>query len=400
MGLIFESAAVQHNPQSAATHVLLVGCSDYPNLASAGYGAPPPLTSPRFSVEAMANWFLSGADAMPAGTGLPSNLAFYNPDAPLGSLVMLASPHPYQAPSGTVANTTAPTMANIRSAYVQWLARLGNNPNSRGIFHFCGHGVSNGVTQYLVADDFGADPYDLWNGVFHVSNTCQATIRRTSASLYFFIDACMELSEDLINQIDDPKGLIGSKRTGPALTTEWAVLRATTTNRLAYAPQGGVARFTASLLQALRGHCGTQRAGAPGFTVGISELRDATAGFLNHAQQLQPGERQKLGQTEGEGSWDIGLHVQTTRPSVLVEMDIRPDGFRPVARAFMEDAIKQRELKTLADGPVQFIKEQGEWTYGTNSTGNEYPELLFAKMLLTKAVHACCFDVLERQGQP
>lgn len=394
MGDIFESTAFQQNPQVAATHVLLVGCSEYPSLAAAGYGGLNQLTSPSLSVDAMANWFLGGIDAMPAGLGLPPELAFYNPDAPLGSLVMLASPaHDYQSPSGVVVQTTRPTMVNIRNAFVNWIERLGDNPESRGVFHFCGHGVSNGVSQFLVADDFGADPNDLWSTVFHVSNTCQATIRKTAANLFFLIDACMELSEDLINEIDDPKALIAGKRTGPAKTTEWSVLRATTTNRLAYAPQGGVARFTAAVLQALRGHCGTQRTANQTFSVGVSELRDATSDFLALSQQSEAGVRQKLGQTEGEGDWNVGLHVQTRRPSVLVDMDIQPEGYRPVALAFMEDSANQRDNKPLVDGPVRFVKEQGEWTYGANATGGEFQEQRFARQFLRSAVHACRFRV-------
>lgn len=394
MGLVFESVAAQHNPAATATHVLLVGCGDYPHLAAAGFGGLQPLTSPRLSAKAMADWFLSGPDALPAGQALPADRAFHNPDAPLGSLVMLTSPaEPYKAPSGVASPTTRPTLANIKSAYTQWLARLGANPNSRGVFHFCGHGVSNGISQYLVADDFGEDPDDPWQGVFHVSNTCQATIRKTSASLFFLIDACMELSEELINQIDDPKALIGGKRTGPPQTTEWAVLRATTANRLAYAPQDGVARFTEALLQALCGHCGSQRAVGPGYGVGVSDLRDAAAAFLKLSQQAEKGERQKLGQTEGEGDWNVPLHVQTQRPSVLVEMDIQPEGYRPVARAFMEDAAQQRDIKPLVAGPARFVKEQGEWSYGTNAMNNEYPEQFFARQFLTRAVHTCRFRI-------
>lgn len=394
MGLIFESDAVRQNPNTTATHVLLVGCGEYPHLAAAGFGGLKPLTSPRLSAAAMADWFLSGPDAMPVGQALPSDRAFYNPEAPLGSLVMLTSPvQPYHAPSGAASPTTRPTLANIKAAYSQWLARLDANPGSRGVFHFCGHGVSNGISQYLVADDFGELPDDPWSGVFHVSNTCQATIRKTAASLFFLIDACMELSEELINQIDDPKALIPGKRNGPPQTTEWAVLRATTANRLAYAPQDGVARFTAALLQALGGHCGSQRTDGAGFDVGVSALRIATADFLALSQQTATGERQKLGQTEGEGDWSVAMHVQTRRPSVLVDMDVLPEGYRPVARAFMEDAAQQRDIQPLAGGPARFVKEQGEWSYGTNAQNNEYPEQFYARQFLTRAVHTCRFRI-------
>ncbi|WP_241021137.1 caspase family protein [Burkholderia sp. Ac-20344] len=394
MGLVFESDAVRQNPTITATHVLLVGCGEYPSLAAAGYGGLKSLRSPRLSAVAMADWFLSGADAMPAGQQLPPDLAFHNPDAPLGSLVMLTSPaDPYEAPSGTVSPTTRPTLANIKAAYIQWLSRLGANPNSRGVFHFCGHGVSDGVSQFLVADDFGEDPDDLWQGVFHVSNTCQASIRKTSASLTFLIDACMELSEELINQIDGPRALISGRRNGAPQTTEWAVLRATTTSRLAYAPPDGVARFTAALLQALQGHCGSQDTAGPGYGVGVSDLRDAAAALLTLSQQAERGERQKLGQTEGEGNWNVPMHVQTRRPSVVVELDIEPEGYRPVARAFMEDAAKLRDVKTLAAGPARFIKEQGEWTYGTNAMNNEYGEQVITRRFLTKAVFTSRFVI-------
>lgn len=393
MALVFESAAFQANPAAAATHVLLVGCGDYPNLAAAGFGGLKPLTSPRLSVQAMADWFLSGVEAMPAGKDLPSDQAFRNAEAPLGSLALLASPNiPYQSPAGTLVATTQPTLANVKAAYKQWLVRLGANPESRGVFHFCGHGVSDGVSQFLVTDDFGEDPDDPWLGVFHVSNTCQATIRKTPASLFFLIDACMELSEDLIHQIDEPRALIGGTRKGPPLTTEWAVLRATTANRLAYAPHNGVARFTDALLRALRGHCGSQLAAGNGYGVHVTNLRDAAADFLALSQAGEPA-RQKLGQTEGEGDWNVPLHVQAQRPSVLVEMDIQPEGYRPVARAFMENAAQQREIQSLVAGPVRFVKEQGEWSYGANALNDEFLEQLVARSFLTRAVHTHRFVV-------
>src|SRR5690606_9360649 len=120
-----------------------------------------------------------------------------------------------------------------------------------------------------------------------------------------------------------------------------------------------VARFTAALLQALRGHCGTQSQHGPGFGVGLSDLREATSAFLKWSQQAGSGERQKLGQTEGEGDWAVPLHVQGARPQVLIEMDIHPEGYRPVARVFMEDARRERDWRLLVDGPVRFIRAQG-----------------------------------------
>jgi hypothetical protein len=394
---MFESQAFKQAPDQAFTHVLLIGCGAYPGLAAANGGGLEPLTSPILSAHAMAKWFLSGEDAMPAGVGLPSSEAFYNPEAPLGSLAMLTSPSDaYTTPAGDEFQPARPTLDNIRGAYLSWLSRLGKNPASRGVFYFCGHGLSDGVTQYLVADDFGEDGIGLnneWPSIFHVSNTCQATIRRTPASLFYFLDACMELNEALSHALDDPRGLIPGAANGSPLTYNWAVLRATTTNRMAYATKDQVARFTAALLQALRGHCGSQSATGSYFDVCFSDLRDATVALLDYHQRTVTGEKQKLGPSDGEGGWDVPLHVQAERPSVLVELDVDPNGFRPVAHAFVEDPNSTQMIKALSAGPASFTGATGEWTLGIRSTNGAYKEKRLSKQLLIKAVHRRRFSV-------
>lgn len=345
-------------------------------------------------MEAVANWFLTGVDAMPAGQGKDASEAFFNTEAPLGSLVMLTSPNSvFATPSGTSVKPTRPTIANIRAAYSDWLDRIELNPTSRGVFYYCGHGVSDGLTQFLVADDFGENPNDTWSAAFHVTNTVLASIRRAQASLFYFIDACMELSEEMINQIDAPRALINTSKTGAPTTNEWAILRATTGNRLAYAPQGGVAMFTAALLSALQGHCGVQHASGNGYGVGISSLRDAISAFLDFEQPDTGADRQKVGATEGDGTWTVPMHIQTKRPSVLLEVDVAPQGFRPIARAFVEDPTKNRDTKPLASGPVQFVREQGEWTYGANSQDKSFEEQVLRKQFLIQAAFRHRFKV-------
>jgi hypothetical protein len=393
MGLIFESDAIKQDPARTATHALLVGCETYPKLAAAGFGDGSPLGSPRRSVESMANWFLGGADGISPAAGQPPDQAFNNPEAPLGSVEMLASPAgDYTTPANVVKPVTRSTLPNVRDAYKRWLARLATNPQSRGIFYFCGHGVGDGVDQYLIADDFGEDPEDPWQAAFHVSNTCHVSIRKTRANLLFLIDACMEFSPQVLFQIAAPQPLINGPRTGDALCTDWAVLRATTTNRLAYADPQGTARFTTALLQALRGHCGQQRPGPDVlFDVTVSQLRAATGLFLNRLRQ--PGEEdnvQKLGSPQGEGSWDMPLHVLTRRPSVLVELDVDPRGYRPVAQAFMERNGSSRHSQALTAGPAKFVVPQGEWTYGV---GGGVAEKIDAERLLAQAVYSRRFQI-------
>jgi hypothetical protein len=387
MGLIFESEAFKQKPQAAATHVLLVACSDYPSLGAAGYGNKQPLGSPRQSAEKMANWLLSGPDGMAPAAGLPSTQAFNNPDAPLGSIEFFASPgQAYVTPGGFEREVTRPAIANLRDAYARWLKRLGDNGSSCGIFYFCGHGVGDGADQVLIADDFGEDLDDAWNSTFHLSNTCQASIRKTKARMLFLVDACMEFSADLLAQINPPKGLVGGKKNGTVLCTDWLVLRAATTNRLAYANPQGMTRFTTALLRALGGHCGRQRPGVDLFDVTPSQLRDATSDFLAAAQKPDDAQWQKLGTPLGEGGWNLPVHVLTERPRVVVALDVEPHGLRPVARAFMERNGVARDLKPLKNGPVEFIVPWGEWTYGANAEGDAFAEKTRANQWLAQAL--------------
>lgn len=394
MGIVFESQAFKEDPNVTATHVLLVGCGEYPGLAISENDLKP-LLPPRISVEAMANWFLSGRDAMPEGHEKPPEKAFHNPHAPLGSLAMYVSPaEDYTLPSGETVACTRPTINNLKAAAHQWLTRLGNNPHSRGIFYFCGHGVSDGTVQYLVADDVMEIDYDRWGQLFHVTNTCQAAIRTTPATLAFWIDACMEFSEQILNNISSPNPLINGSRSGPPKTRDWSLIGATSMNRKAYAPERGVARFTEALLLALQGHCGTQCGMDQDFSVGSNDIRTATAEFLSLSQHGMVDDIQTLGGFQGDGLGNTALHVLPSSPRVHIEMYIDPPGFGVLATAYMENSANPREQKTFSNGPVNFLKERGEWTYGTTFNRNRFPDQTHNR-LLTSAVLRWQFKVPE-----
>lgn len=393
MALIFESQAVKDDLKTAATHVLLVSCGRYPFLKQSGFNAKP-LTSPRRSAEAVANWFLWGPDVMGVVAGRPCCEAFSNPDAPLGSVEFLASAgDDFVSPSGLQTALTESTLDNIEAAYKRWIKRLGNNSRSRGVFYFCGHGVSDGVDQMLIADDFGEDPDDPWASAFHVSNTCQASIRKTAASLLFLIDACLEFSAGPGDELSGPMPLIKGKRSGTPKCREWMVLRATTTNRLAYGEAGGKARFTEAVLRALSGFCGRQRASSQVFDVTASQLHEATAVFLQRLGKGDDVGAQRFGSVHGEGSWDVPLHVLTERPRVLLELDVNPQGFRAKADVFVVKPGLAKTTKPLTSGPAEFILPRGEWTYGASSTTGVFTDQSCADQLLSQAVHVHHFPI-------
>jgi hypothetical protein len=364
MALIFLSNAVKADPGTTATHVLLVGCGEYPAMAQTKYSNVQPLNSPHTSVQQMVEWYLSGMDAMPPDQAKSPHEAFYNPDAPLGSVAALVSPSKaIQTPAGESFQCERPTFANIEQAYKNWLIKLGTNPHSVGVFYFCGHGVSDGVSQFLIADDFGENG-TTWSKAFHISNTHQATIRATNARVFYVIDACREFNDDVQDQLDIPRGLTDGSRKGPITSTGWAILRSTSGNRLAFTPNEGTTYFTQAMLQALRGHCGDQRDNAPGlYDVTPFELQQATAALLNRLLSLQPKLQQHVA-FESEGTNLIALTVLTKRPDVLVEVDVDPKGLRSISKAYLENALTPRELKALNQGPASFRVQRGEWIYG------------------------------------
>jgi hypothetical protein len=204
----------------------------------------------------------------------------------------------------------------------------------------------------------------------------------------------MEFNPDVAFQLTLPRPLLGGRRDGATPCSDWMVMRASTTNRLAFATPNDVARFTKALLQALKGHCGRQRIGQSLYDVTASQLRGATSALLGLLQQPGDEKWQKISTPQGEGPWDIPLHVLTKRPTALVQLDVKPAGYRPVAQAFMEKAGTPRAVQTFNGAPTQFKAEWGEWSYGVNAVGGTaFSEQKLENQLLFQAVVPYSFTI-------
>lgn len=362
MTLVYQSAAFQADPTATATHVLLIGCGAYPHMAKAGYVGVKPLGSPPLSVSRVADWFLGGL------AGRPASQAFSNADAPVGSVEMLISPQQtYTVPGGHPQQIDEPTFEGLQAAYENWLARLGENPASRGVLYYCGHGISDGESQYLVADDFGVAPSRKWRYVFNVVKTIEAAQRSTRAVLLYFIDACMEFDQSVVNAISAPMALIDGQADAPLKTKDYAVIRSTTMNRLAYAPQNGLSRFTDAFVTALSGFCGKQRAGTQLFEVTPSALKEAMDVFLDRS--TQPGMEQTISHT-GSGA-NVPIHVLDEVPKVLAQVAVNPVLYRVASTVFFEGMANDRRTQgfaTAAQAYAEFQIPRGEWVCGVEPT--------------------------------
>ncbi|MFL9910439.1 nSTAND1 domain-containing NTPase [Paraburkholderia sp. RL17-337-BIB-A] len=246
-------------PTSAGTHILVVGVGRYPYLidGTPGLLADYPLglgqlSSPPVSAKAFIDWcFAPLFDPAAAG--------FENPDSPLLSLEGLASseaPVVVDTPTGS-AELGLATRSNIQTAFARWRSHVISNDANIGVFYFCGHGVMVN-SHYLLAEDFGQNADDPWGGAIDISRTIRGVMRAAKGSLYFFIDACRQISRDM-NSIEggEPRALLSFVKRDPVIANAVSLIEATGEGKLAFSlEKGKTSRFSEALLVALSGNCG------------------------------------------------------------------------------------------------------------------------------------------------
>jgi hypothetical protein len=312
------------------THVLAIGIGRYPHLLGGDkrLTAKPmglkQLESPPVSVKALTDWFLASLHA-------PENPGFINATVPLGSLRVLASAThtvTIDAPHGQV-NLEPATKSNIDDAFTAWLDAVKCNDANIGVFYFCGHGVmvSN---HYLLAEDFGATA-QAWSRAFDISATLRAVEREVKGTLYFFIDACREISRDLASSVGaNPMALIPADLTKPVSRKSSVCISAAGEGQRAFAPRGGqVSQFTQALLRSASGFAGVRTAGHPAWEVDGETLATAIRIILMHRWEstgsaidaLQLCEQKIAGES-------VPLLRRPQPPKVEVEINYLPESLR------------------------------------------------------------------------
>ena len=215
-------------PAAPGVHVLAIGVGRYPHLI----GGSGPLTqkplglaqlsSPPVSVKAVIDWFLAPLVA-------PGTAGFANPVTSLGSVEGLASADAAVAvtSSGGIVQLDPATKDNVQDAFERWLARVSSDAANIGVFYFCGHGVMV-ADHYLLTEDFGRSNTMPWEKAFDMSNTLRAIERDVKGALYFFIDACREVSKDIALTLGaNPLALKEVDLKKPVVRTSTSLIQAT-----------------------------------------------------------------------------------------------------------------------------------------------------------------------------
>lgn len=380
-------------PGGPGVHVLAIGVGQYPHLIDGtGPLAKNPLgleqlTSPPISVQRFINYFLAPLLQAP-------DVGFVNDATPLGSVEGLASavaPVSITAPTGNV-NLESATRDNIQTAYERWLTRMGAHNANIGVFYFCGHGLMV-ADHYLLAEDFGRSNANPWENAFDISNTLLAVKREVKGALYFFIDACREISRAKALTLGaNPLALSAVDVNKPVTSESHTLLQAAGEGKLAFATEGKVSRFTDALVTALSGYCGVKEPGSATWNVDGETIAAAVRKLLEQGNK-KTTRRQVNEQHIGGPS--VPLLRLTTPPMVKVELDLAPELMRQICEMYLLSAKGQRRDHQGAQGVFTVEVPRGIYEIGAKAVAAQFQPVCFVDQDLIPPLFS-----LTMQAQP
>jgi hypothetical protein len=376
--------------EGPGVHVLAIGVSKYPHLIG-GAGKPctnpiglGQLSSPAVSVKAVVDWFLGSLSA--------AKPSFSNRLTPLASLEALASADEVvsiQTPTGALALEAA-TKDNVQAAFEAWLERVVADENNIGVFYFCGHGVIV-ADHYLLLEDFGKSNAVPWEKAFDISNTLRAVERDAKGALYFFVDACREVSKDMALTLGaNPAALKVVDLSKPVLRSSTSLIEATGEGKLAFAIEGKVSRFTDALLTAMSGYCGVKGPGGVTWDVDGETLAGAVRKLLEKGNKTAK-RRQVSDQTISGIS--APLLRLSTPPLVKVELDLTPEQLRALSKLYLVSAKGVKNDQAGANGAFVIEVPRGIYSLGATALGNQFKEIVYEDQDLIPPWYALTMEV-------
>lgn len=258
-----------------ATHVFLVGISDYPHLKN-GSGALAnwhfdlgQLSSPTASARRLSDWFIKD---------------FSCPAKPLASVSLVLSelgngPITYSNPkTGAMYQVPSGTMIETRDALIAALKKV-VEPEDQFIFYFAGHGLSAGMNDFYLLRDFGSDPNGPLDSMINYAEL-MAGMRAQVPSLQFFIfDGCRDLDQRVQVNEGGGHGLVVADplaRLGCAAPQQCS-LHSTEQDALAYGRKGEPSVCAQAFERALCGAAGKRKPG--GWYITSGRICEAMADF-------------------------------------------------------------------------------------------------------------------------
>lgn len=311
---------------AAQTHALVIGVGCYPHLE--GGATPRPdtmdlkqLSSPPVSALRVAEWLKT---------------RYNNHVAPLGTLRLLVSgqggPTMFSNDAGQPIPVERADMATVERAIKDWAAAAHSNTANVAVFYFCGHGVSAGINNGLLLEDFGADHNDLalLQNVIDIDNLHLAMDSVRARKQCFLIDACRNTPKPIADRAG--RGSLGQSILDPMIKQgryggrDAPMFFACLPNQRAYGFAQGVSLFTRALLETLDGAGAVNRRGL--WTVRTDTMLHALNETLRWQCPLHglPSQPAYLDHASG-----FDLHRLPEAPAVHVSVKCEPDAANAAA---------------------------------------------------------------------
>jgi hypothetical protein len=216
--------------------------------------------------------------------------------------------------------------------------------------------------QYLLAEDFGENDGLPWANAFDVSTTLRAVEREVPGAVYFFVDACREISTTVALTLGaNPHPLRAVDLKKPVSCRSTSFIQAAGEGKQAFGATNSVSRFTEALLLALSGHCGIRNAGEAYWEVNGETLATAVRKLLERRNRTSTHKQVTDQRISGES---VPLLRVPTVPNVLVELDLTPEEKRALETLYLKSAAGTQWNQAGLDGPFTTEVPRGFYTVG------------------------------------
>ena len=289
---------VEHAEGQAVTHAIVIGIGTYPwgrDISATSILID--ITSPPRSAAAVADWLIK---------------EYNNPDRPLSTVSLVVSEgeaYTYRNPkTGVQYVVPSGNAEDLRRCVKEWAARSGAHSENGSVFYFCGHGISAGQRDCLLARSFGQEANDHLAGAFERASVVNAMRYLGPRHQLFLFDACRVEDNNLLDSgAAATPFLTWRPGTLPLVPVECCSLIATAPSMAAFGTAGAISRFASAFLDA----CATAAERKNGWWI-------STRNVLGHMNRFV---REQACQMDGQ---DIRFHLLPSQPRVPVVVSCEP----------------------------------------------------------------------------
>ena len=335
---------------AAGTHVLAIGIGHYDHLPNGG-GTPTQhhlnlkqLTSPPASARKVATWFIEKFDCS---------------DKPLGSVSLVLS----EAAPASITNPrtgqqfTVPTGTTdeVREALKAWLVRA-DNPDSRIILYFSGHGFAEGLDNLYLLRDYGKDSEDPLLGALNYQKFLTGLSHRKPSNQFLLFDACRSADPMVSLNRTGGQAIFGANpagRLGLAQSMQQCPVFSTELDRLAFGVANEASLCARAFIRAMSGACSKRVGGSWYVTTdriveALSDLQNRELRNANQAIKAKASEAMKQA-ADANSHARIPLRKMQGVPSIPV--------FVRLANAALAPAFKIKAVRGA--NPPRIISDPG-----------------------------------------